>query len=218
MVDAMDVRKGAGAGRPRDPGIDTAVLTAAGRQLDDRGFQALSFESVARTAHTTRAAIYRRWPTRTHLALAVVAWRLDVPPAPDTGCTLCDLAEGMKVFLSAFRTLRPDVLNAIHVACANDEELRAEYRRIVDEPPRAVVTGLLQRAQRRGDLREDVDIGSLLDILNAVIHHRAVVGATHLSNDEAEALIEILMRGAASDYERLVAHSRTIDIQHSLPL
>lgn len=34
---------------------------------------------------------------------------LDLPESPDTGCTLCDLSEGLFVFLAEFRTIRPDV-------------------------------------------------------------------------------------------------------------
>lgn len=34
---------------------------------------------------------------------------LDLPESPDTGCTLCDLSEGLFVLLAEFRTIRPDV-------------------------------------------------------------------------------------------------------------
>ncbi|MEO8107998.1 MAG: helix-turn-helix domain-containing protein, partial [Actinomycetes bacterium] len=61
------------AGRPRDAGIDHSVLAATRRQLAASGFAALSVAAVAFEAGTTRPAIYRRWPTKSDLAVAAVA-------------------------------------------------------------------------------------------------------------------------------------------------
>src|SRR5436190_15684684 len=59
-------------GRTRDASIDARVISVAGRHLAEQGFEAMSVAAVAREAGTTRQAIYRRWPTKTDLATAVV--------------------------------------------------------------------------------------------------------------------------------------------------
>lgn len=66
-----------------------------------------TLKEIARRAGTTKLAIYRRWPSRPHLVLAALATRLGAARAPDTGCTLCDLNEGINVFIAAFQQIPP---------------------------------------------------------------------------------------------------------------
>ncbi|GAB3484435.1 TetR/AcrR family transcriptional regulator [Nocardiopsis coralliicola] len=194
-------------GRPRDPHIDGAVLGAALEVLGEKGYAALSLEEVARRAGTSRPAIYRRWKGRPALVLAAVAARLDLPAHPDTGCTLCDLDESFNVFLAAYRTIRPEVLGSLYADCAGDPALRERYLETVVEPPRRAVARTLERAAERGDLRADVDMEQLLDMVGALVHYRALFGRRHLSDAEAARAVETLLRGAAADYGALLAAS-----------
>lgn len=203
-------------GRPRKPEIDTAVLDATLAVLDETSYGALAFEEVARRAGTTRPAIYRRWPDRAHLVLAAIARRLDVPESPDTGCTLCDFDEGLRVFLTEFRTIRPDVLSSLFADCAEDQGLREQYIRIVFDPPRAAVGSMLDRAIARGHLRTDTDREHILDLLGSLVYYRALFGHTHITDAETEQVIETLLRGAAVDYDALVAHSQAMELEHSI--
>ena len=99
--------QGPRVGRPRDPQIDSAVLDATLAVLDGSGYARLTVEEVARRAGTTKPAVYRRWPTRQLLALEALRVRLGDVRAPDTGCTLCDLDECLKLFVRAFRRIPP---------------------------------------------------------------------------------------------------------------
>lgn len=202
------------AGRPRDRQIDGAVITATLEMLNEVGYSGLSLEKVAKRAGTSRPAIYRRWAGRAQLALAAIAARLDVPTPPDTGCTLCDIAESFNVFLIAYRTLRPDVLSALHADCSPDPELRERYLETVVEPSRRAVERTLDRAVSRGDLRSDMDRELMLDLVGSLVHYRALLGRRHMSDEEAGAAIETLLRGVAVDYPALVEHSRTLDREH----
>lgn len=214
---SRQVRAGwpAAGGRPRDPHIDTAVLDATLAVLDDVGYTALSLEEVARRAATTRPAIYRRWHGRPRLALAALAVRLDVAEVPDSGCTLCDLNEGLGVFIAAFRTIRPDVLAPLLAECAPDPALHAEFMATLFDPPRDAVARMLDRAVARGDLRADIDRELLLDMLGSLIHYRALFGHAPTSNTEVENAIEALLRGIATDYPALVEHSRQLEATHA---
>lgn len=198
-------------GRPRDPRIGDAVLTATLELLETSTYDALAIEEVARRAETSRPAIYRRWPGRAHLVLAAIATRLAVPEPPDTGCTLCDLDEGFGVFLAAYRTIRPEILTALYAECAADAELRSRYAAMVVDPARAAVGRTLERAVARGDLREATDRDLLLDLVGALVHHRAAFGEHHLTGAEAAGAIEMLLRGAAVDYDALLAHSEKVE-------
>lgn len=72
-----------GRGRPRDPAIDTAVLTATRALLVEVGCDQLSMVAIADRAGVGRPALYRRWPSKTHLVFeAVFGWQ--DAPAPVT--------------------------------------------------------------------------------------------------------------------------------------
>jgi AcrR family transcriptional regulator len=197
-------------GRPRNPEIGAALLRATLEVLDDVGYGRLTLEEVARRAGTTKPAIYRRWPNRPRLVLAALATRLGAAEPPDTGCTLCDLDECLKVFVAAFRRMPPDVLGPLFADCAGDPELRAAFRATLFDPPRNAVKQTLDRAHERGDLREDVDRDLILDLLGSLVHYRALFGHASNSDIEIERAVEALLQGIATDYPRLLEHSRLL--------
>jgi AcrR family transcriptional regulator len=197
-------------GRPRDRQIDAAVLGATLAVLGRSGYGGLTIEVVARDAGTTKPAIYRRWPNRQRLVLAALGQRLGDARAPDTGCTLCDLDECLKVFVAAFRRMPPGVLGPLFAECAGDRELRAEFMTVLFEPPRAAVRETLDRAHARGDLRDDVDLELILDLFGSLVHYRALFGHAPTSDAEIERAVEALLRGIATDYPRLLEHSRRV--------
>jgi AcrR family transcriptional regulator len=205
-----DAARGARAGRPRDAQIDAAVLGATLAALDESGYGRLTFEDVARRAGTTKPAIRRRWPSRQQLVLAALSERLGKARAPDTGCTLCDLDECLKLFVAAFRRMPPGVIGPLFADCAGDRELRAAFMTALFDPPRAAVSETLARAHARGDLRDDVDLGLILDLIASFIHYRALFGHASTSNVEIERAVEALLQGIAADYPKLLEHSRRV--------
>src|SRR5689334_24561223 len=70
------------AGRPRNPGLDRAILSAAARQLGELGYARMSLESVATAAATTVPSLRRRYKNKAELVAEVVGslW-VEEPPA-----------------------------------------------------------------------------------------------------------------------------------------
>jgi AcrR family transcriptional regulator len=203
-------------GRPRDRQIDVAVLDTTLALLDQSGYVRLTLEQVARQAGTTKPAIYRRWSGRQRLVLAALSQRLGEAQAPDTGCTLCDLDECLKVFVAAFRRMPPGVIGPLFADCAGDRELRAAFMTALFDPPRAAVRETLERAHARRDLRDDVDVDLILDLIASFIHYRALFGHAPTSNAEIERAVEALLQGIAADYPTLLEHSRRMSGAPSL--
>jgi AcrR family transcriptional regulator len=204
------------AGRPRDRHIDAAVLDATLAVLDQLGYGRLTLEEVARRAGTTKPAIYRRWPDRQRLVLAALAKRVGAAPAPDTGCTLCDLDECLKLFVAAFRRMPPGVIGPLFADCASDRELRAAFMTTLFAPPRAAVRESLERAYARGDLRDEADLDLILDLIGSLVHYRALFGHAPITDLEIEHAVEALLQGIANDYSSLLEHSRRLSGQPEL--
>lgn len=84
--------------RRRGAALEHALLDAAWQEIVERGYDALTIEGVAERAGTSRAVLYRRWPTKpqlVHAALlhAILQGRRE---PPDTGSLRGDLSELMR--------------------------------------------------------------------------------------------------------------------------
>jgi len=66
-ADSSSVDKAPGAGRPRDPRIDAAILSATAELLVEIGYSNLTLATVAEHAGTTKSALYRRWSSKAEL-------------------------------------------------------------------------------------------------------------------------------------------------------
>jgi AcrR family transcriptional regulator len=83
----MSLKGDAPPQRRRGEVLEKAVLDAAWAELTQIGYDDLTFEAVATRAGTSRAVLYRRWPSKQDLLLATVAHQAATDPvvAPDTG-------------------------------------------------------------------------------------------------------------------------------------
>jgi hypothetical protein len=100
------------------------------------------------------------------------------------------------------------VIGPLWADCAEEPELRAAFLSAVFEPPRAAVRETLERALESGDLRADVDLELIVDMVGSLIHYRALFGHASTSDLEIERAVEALLQGIATDYPHLLDHSR----------
>lgn len=88
-----------GAGRPRDPRIEQALLAAVRELLAEGGYAAVTVAAVADRAGTTKAALYRRWPALPHLiheAAFPDELATDFVLSADLGADLADVVRGTR--------------------------------------------------------------------------------------------------------------------------
>ncbi|QFR97255.1 TetR/AcrR family transcriptional regulator [Streptomyces tsukubensis] len=194
------------AGRPRDPAIDTAVLTATLGVLRENGYPRLALETVAARAGTTKASIRRRWPVRQDLVIDALASVLTVPTAPDNGCTRCDLTQSVRLLSETLRDRLPGglVLAPLIADCAHDPALRRRLVEVLVEPSRNAATVAVRRAVDRGDLRPDTDPALLVDLLASTVYQRALFGGAPEEWASPGPMVDLLLRGVAVDFAHLV--------------
>lgn len=81
--------------RRRGAALEDALLDAVWEELVDHGYAGVTYDAVAARARTSRAVLYRRWPTKPELVRAAVGRvgnreRVEVP---DTGSLRDDVVE-----------------------------------------------------------------------------------------------------------------------------
>ena len=71
-------------GRPRDPAIGDSALAAARELLAEVGWDKTTMVAISERAGVGKPALYRRWPSKTHLVFeAVFGWVDESPPVAD---------------------------------------------------------------------------------------------------------------------------------------
>jgi AcrR family transcriptional regulator len=164
-------------GRTRDPDIDARVLAVANRHLSSHGYQAMSLAAVAHEAHTTRQALYRRWPTKASLAAAALTAAVDVPTAGTSEDPLADLAAELASFQRGVS--RPGRLSLVGTMLQDSTapEALTRYRAQVIAPRRGRIRAILQQAQRLGLIDPDADLDIAVTMCTGSWYARALAGS-----------------------------------------
>jgi AcrR family transcriptional regulator len=193
-------------GRPRDAGVDERVLSVAWDLLLSGGYAGLNVDEVAERAAVAKTTLYRRWPTKDHLAVAVVTRMIPFVLVPDTGDLCRDLTEfaiGLAESLHRYRTAgSPDGVSAglageLVAAAARHPDL-GELIRSLHARRHAGALARLQRASEREGLRPDIDHDILIDQVSAPIYYRVLITGATADRGYAERLVRAVLAGALS--------------------
>ena len=159
------------SGRPRNPALDHAILSAAARQLGELGYARMSLESVADAAGTTTPSLRRRHPNKAELVAAVIS-SLRVEDPPGGAPTPRDHA--MAILENFHNNLRATPALAILGSLLAEEERHPELLRLFKtrlvEPRRA----LLRQALAAGGLPDSADLDALTGMLIGSFYGRYV--------------------------------------------
>ena len=185
-------------GRPRDPAIDDALLTATRRLLVEVGYAGLSMEAIAARAGVSKPTLYLRYPSKGALVADAVFGKTKAVELPDTGSLLADLREAYGWAVAEFAAPEARAaLPAMLAEMSSSPELARLVRTRVIEPEYLRVHGLLERARRRGQIRADADLDVAIDAFIGAALARATILDHPLDENLALGLVDLLVQGLA---------------------
>lgn len=202
-----DTRRGVAAraterrpGRPQQSDLEPRVLAAV-TELIDEGVP-ITVSAVVLRSGVSRAALYRRWTTKTQLTAAALDVGREVIRPPENLSLREAFSYGFPKSGEVLGEAYPEgrLRQRLLLALA-DEELQSEYWRGHVSRRRAPLLELLEQGRERGEIRADVDLEAALDLLSGVFYYQLVVRGESL-NDEAtrsrcQAAISIIWNGIA---------------------
>jgi AcrR family transcriptional regulator len=159
------------AGRPRNPALDRAILSAAAQQLGEFGYARMSLESVAAAAGTTVPSLRRRYPNKAELVAAVIgSLRVEEPPAsaPTPRAHALAILENFHSNMRAIPALA--ILGSLLAEDGRHPELLHLFKTRIVEPRRA----LLRQALASGDLPDSTDLDALTSMLVGSFYGRYI--------------------------------------------
>ncbi len=186
-----------GPGRPRDNRIDSDVVSAVLDVLRTSGYRSVTIEGIARRVQRARTSIYRRWPSKRHLVAYAVISELGDNPAPDTGSLRRDLEAAVKTLWNAFNGPLGQALGGLVGEMAQDEELAAMIRRDVLASRRQSMKAAFARALARREIRTDLDVELVLDMLTGPFYFRALFKHAEITRQAAREIVDYVLRAAS---------------------
>lgn len=181
-------------GRPRSVESERSILDATMELLVAGGFAGLTLDRVAARARASKSTIYRRWPTKEHLMIAVASrW----PPlvAREKGGALAELCD---LHAQLLRTLHSPQIQGLFAMLAAERIRNPELAAALDplmERRREPVLTVLQRAVRRGELPADADIAAGADTLASVTTARLYDPHGSLGMKAMRRIFRLVLRG-----------------------
>jgi AcrR family transcriptional regulator len=199
MADTTPVQDAPRRGRPRSEKAQQAILEAASDLLLEHGLNAISMDAIAERAGTSKATIYRWWPSKELLAADVLfrEWqRVSQPESHDTGSLAGDLSALVRPWAQQLAK-GPDgrVIAALLARAQNDPEFAEQYRARFVEPRRDLSRIIFARAIDRGEIRADTDVEVALDLLFGPFYHRLLHGHAPITDRFAVAVVGSVVAG-----------------------
>ncbi len=159
--------------RRRGQVLESAIFDAVVDQLGTVGYGGLTMEGVAAAAHTGKAALYRRWPSKEELVVDALQHRmpaLDDPP--DTGSVRNDVLALLGRVAHTVNSPTGCAISSLLSDPLRDPDfLRMVHARVI-EPRKSMMMNLLRRGAERGEVRPDAITPLVAEVGPAmVIYH-----------------------------------------------
>ena len=144
--------------RRRGPTLETALLDAAWEELRAVGYAGMTMEAVANRAGTSRAVLYRRWPKRADLFIAVLVRHAPTFPSdvPDTGSLRGDVLTVLEWESEHLARIGIENIYGLLGDYFADAELFSRIHEAVIQVGGGIIGTILTRAADRGEARGDV--------------------------------------------------------------
>ena len=174
---------------------EAAILAATRELLAEGGVHHLTVEGVAARSGVAKTTIYRRWRSKDELALAVllrmVEEIVEVPDLGDVRAELIGFVDGAVQILG--KSLMGRVMQGLVSDLATDPELGGSFREQIVALRVAEIRRVLERAIERGELRPDLDVDLVHELLFGPVYYRLLLSGGELDAGLAERIVDTIL-------------------------
>jgi AcrR family transcriptional regulator len=193
--------------RPRRRGevLNSAIYEATLDELAEVGYAKLTIERVALRAGTSKASVYRRWPSRMELALDAVHHLAPDPTAiPDTGSLRGDAIAFMREAADLLAGPAGEALRGLLGDALADPSRTLELRTHSRRTGHRAMQEIVRRAVERGEINSEAITPRRLDVAQAMLReqflfHGAPVSDAAIAEIVDEIVLPLFQPGIASE-------------------
>ena len=162
-------------GRPRTPGAEARILEAALEEYGERGWAGFTMDAVARRAGVGKSTVYLRWRDKDSLLLDAVGARAAGIEDVDTGSLRGDLeALAINLFRHYLDPAGWATVRMVVDAAGAPSPLGSFPEQVARHHTDAVLP-ILRRAVDRGELRDDLDLDMVIDLIAGPVIYRLLI-------------------------------------------
>jgi len=189
--------------RGRPPGATAEshaqILDAVYELLQERSVRDLTIEAVAKRAGVGKPTIYKWWPTKADLVMAMFEERLDTgrtPTASTDGPAPVQEAirSTVRLLVSRFNGLFGRVLAELIAEGQSDPAVLQTLNERHLRDRRAATVGAVKRAQSAGELPADLDPEVFVDAIFGPLYYRLMIRNAPLTESYGDALVDQAFR------------------------
>jgi AcrR family transcriptional regulator len=182
--------------RPRCPERHARILDATNALLETTGsVSELEIEAIAARARVGKQTIYKWWGNKRALVMeAALATVQGYVFAADTGDLRRDLVAFLKRSARLLReTSTGRTLSLLMAEAQVDVEFARVFRERFLEVRRQTLLDVLERAIERGQLREDTDLETFVDVVFGAFWYRLLTRRAPLNDRFAQAVVDLVL-------------------------
>jgi len=172
------------------------IMDAVYALLQEKSVRDLTMEEVARQAGVGKPTLYKWWPTKAKLVLAMLSERmapnLDLP----AGRTAAEsLRFRVRRLIDAFNGPFGRIVAGLIAEGQSEAAIRQEFFDRWVSPRRTATIADLERGKNTGELRSETDSEVLNDAIFGAIYYRLLLRSGPLTRRFGDQLVEQVIRG-----------------------
>jgi len=192
------VRRVARKGRPPSEAAAShaAIMDAVYARLQKQSVRDLTMEAVAKQAGVGKPTLYKWWPTKAALVLAMLCERMAPNLEKPVGLTAEEsLRLRVRRLIDAFNGPFGPIVAGLVAEGQSDPDIRQAFFDRWVSPRRSATIADLQRGKATGELRGETEPELLNDSIFGAIYYRLLLRSGPLTRRFGEELVEQVLRG-----------------------
>jgi AcrR family transcriptional regulator len=206
--------KGAGAARRGRPPIEVAesharILDAVYELLRERSVRDLTIEAVAKRAGVGKPTLYKWWPSKASLVLAMFRERIAVAlPPPSVGTAEEAIRDAARALIRPLNGHLGKVLSELIAEGQSEPEI---LRELFDKHIRGhqeADAADIERGKMSGELASDADPQLIIDAVFGAIFYRLLFRTSPLTEEFSDKLVRQVFRGVRAKRREAATRSK----------
>ena len=185
-------------GRPRGEGAVSheAIMDAVYGLLEEKPARELTMEAVAKRANVGKPTLYKWWPSKAALIMAMFHERLDQPlEIPVTATAEEAIRARMRRLIRVVNGLFGKVVGELIAEGQSDPEILREFYERHVSLRRASAVAEIERGKAAGEFSTDTDAELLVDAIFAPVYYRLLLRFAPLTEKYGNELIDQVLLG-----------------------
>ena len=176
-----------------------AIIDAVYALLQEKSVRELTMEEVAKRAKVGKPTLYKWWPTKATLVLAMLTERMARNLEKPTTLTAEEsLQFRVRSLIDAFNGPFGKIVAGLIAEGQSEPAIRRAFFDQWVSPRRNATIADLERGKNAGELRADTKLDLLNDAIFGAIYYRFLLGSGPFTRRFGEELVEQVVRGHRS--------------------